>query len=134
MLNRHEGTYSNTPDTDLFLGKAQPAYIGGFLETANMRLYWFWGSLTEGLKTGQPQNEAKESGSFFETLYSHPNSLKNFLQSMTGISMAIAKKFPWKNYQTYFDIGSAQGGLVAQVGKAHFHPSGGGSDLEFAQE
>ncbi len=133
MLDRHEGKYSNTPDTGLFLDKAQPSYIGGFLEMANARLYRFWGSLTEGLKTGQPQNETKEGGSFFETLYSDPSSLKKFLQSMTGISMgasmAIAKKFPWQNYQTYFDIGSAQGGLVAQVGKAHPHLTGGGFDL-----
>ena len=44
-------------------------------------------------------------------------------------SMAIAQKFPWKDYQTYVDIGSAQGGLVAQVGNAHPHLTGGGFDL-----
>ena len=133
MLNRQDGQYSNTPETDAFLDKAKPSYIGGFLEMSNARLYRFWGSLTEGLKTGQPQNEAKEGGNFFETLYSDQAKLKSFMQSMTGISMgasmAIAQKFPWKNYQTYFDIGSAQGGLIAQVGKAHSHLTGGGFDL-----
>jgi hypothetical protein len=133
MLDRHEGKYSNTPDTGLFLDKTQPSYIDGFLEMANARLYRFWGSLTEGLKTGQPQNEAKESGSFFETLYSDPTLLKSFMQSMTGLSMgasmAIAKNFPWKDYQTYVDIGSAQGGLIAQVGNAHPHLNGGWGDL-----
>ena len=133
MLERHDGKYSNTQDTDLFLDKAKPTYMGGFLEMANARLYRFWGSLTEGLKTGQPQNEAKEGGNFFDTLYGNPDQLKKFLQSMTGISMganmAIAQKFPWKDYQTYVDVGSAQGGLIAQVGKAHSHLSGGGFDL-----
>ncbi len=133
MLHRQDGQYSNTPDTDLFLDKAKPSYIGGFLEMSNARLYRFWGSLTEGLKTGQPQNETKEGGNFFETLYQDPARLKSFLQSMTGISMAasmaIAQKFPWKDYQTYVDIGSAQGGLVAQVGNAHPHLTGGGFDL-----
>ncbi len=52
---------------------------------------------------------------------------------MTGISMgasmAIAQKFPWNDYQTYVDIGSAQGGLIAQVGNAHSHLNSGGFDL-----
>ena len=133
MLTRDNGLYANTPETDLFLDKAKTSYIGGFLEMANARLYRFWGSLTEGLKTGLPQNEAKEGGNFFSTLYADPVKLKSFLQSMTGLSMgasqAIAKKFPWKNYQTAFDIGSAQGGLIVQVALAHPHITGGGFDL-----
>jgi len=133
MLERKNGLYTNTPDTDLLLDKAKPSYIGGFLEMANARLYHFWGSLTEGLKTGLPQNEAKEGGDFFGTLYADPVRLKGFLQSMTGLSMgaskAIAQQFPWDQYHTFFDIGSAQGGLVAQVALAHPHIKGGGFDL-----
>jgi hypothetical protein len=62
LLERENGLYKNAPETDLFLDKAKTSYIGGFLEMANARLYRFWGSLTEGLKTGLPQNEAKEIG------------------------------------------------------------------------
>lgn len=133
MLDRRDGLYFNAPDADSFLDKAKPSYIGGILEMANVRLYRFWGSLTTALKTGQPQNEAKEGGNFFETLYNDPDRLKSFMQSMTGISMgtsiAIAQKFPWKDYRTLIDVGSAQGGLVVQVGKAHSHLTGGGFDL-----
>ena len=111
LLERKNGVYANLPETDLFLDKAKPFYIGGFLEMANARLYRFWGSLTEGLKTGLPQNEAKEGGDFFATLYADPVKLKSFLQSMTGLSMgaskAIARQFPWEKYKTFFDIGSA---------------------------
>ena len=57
----------------------------------------------------------------------------SFMQAMTGISMgtskAIAQKFPWKDYQTLIDIGSAQGGLIVEVGNAHPHVTGGGFDL-----
>ena len=60
MLDRdEEGRYSNTPAAELFLDPAKPTYIGGILEMANARLYPFWGSLTEALRTGEPQNEAK---------------------------------------------------------------------------
>jgi len=34
--------YSNGADTDFFLDKKKPAYIGGILEMANNRLYPFW--------------------------------------------------------------------------------------------
>ncbi len=133
MLERENGQYANTPESDFFLDKAKPSYIGGFLEMANVRLYRFWGSLTEGLKTGLPQNEAKEGGDFFGTLYADKTRLKGFLQSMTGLSMgtskAIAKQFPWDQYQTFVDIGCAQGGLVTQVALAHPHIKGGGFDL-----
>ncbi len=59
MLERDGDRYANTSETDLFLDRAKPSYIGGVLEMANARLYGFWGLLTEGLRTGQPQNEAR---------------------------------------------------------------------------
>ncbi len=133
MLERVDGKYSNTSETDLYLDQSKPTYIGGFLEMANDRLYDYWGSLTEGLRTGLPQNETKEGGDFFGTLYRNPLKLKAFLQSMTGISMgasqAIAQKFPWKDYKTFTDIGCAQGGLAVQIAQTHTHLIGGGFDL-----
>ena len=137
MLDRKDGLYMNTPETDLFLDKGKPSYIGGFLEMSNARLYPNWGLLTEGLRTGQPQNEMKEKEDFFKTLYGNPEKLKAFLQAMTGISMggnkAIAEKFPWQNYQTFIDIGTAQGGLPVQVALSHSHLTGGGFDLPVTQ-
>src|SRR5580700_989142 len=31
FLERHDGIYSNTPSTDLFLDKRKPSYVGGIL-------------------------------------------------------------------------------------------------------
>jgi hypothetical protein len=59
LLERENGIYSNTADTDQFLDRAKPSYIGGALEMANARLYGFWGSLTEAVRTGESQNESK---------------------------------------------------------------------------
>ena len=133
MLERTDGQYSNTPETDQFLDRGKPSYIGGMLEMANNRLYRFWGSLTEGLRTGKPQNEVTEGGSLFEALYSDPTALEEFLKAMTGLSLgaskAIAEKFPWSDHQTFIDVGTAQGGLPVQVALAHDHITGGGSDL-----
>jgi hypothetical protein len=133
LLERKDGKYSNTPEADLFLDRMKPSYIGGLLEMANARLYPFWGSLTEALRTGQPQNEAKAGGNFFEALYAEPARLGQFLHAMTGLSMgahkAIGAKFPWDRYQTFVDVGCAEGGLPVQVALAHAHIRGGGFDL-----
>jgi hypothetical protein len=134
FLQRQGDTYSNTAETELFLDRHKPSYIGGILEMANHRLYPFWGHLTEALRTGQPQNEAKAGGpGLFETLYADPARLKEFLAAMTGIShganMTIARQFPWRDYRTYVDVGTAQGDLAVQIALANPHLAGMGFDL-----
>lgn len=134
FLQREDGKYANTPATDLFLDKHKSSYIGGLLEMANQRLYGFWGHLTTALRTGRPQNElAQEGGQTFEALYADPARLKSFLKAMTGISrgsnMRIAKQFPFDDYRTVCDAGTAQGDLVVQVALANPHLEGIGFDL-----
>ena len=134
FLERHDGVYSNTPATDLFLDKKKPSYIGGIMEMCNHRSYGHWNSLTEGLRTGLPQNELKGGGApVFQTIYADPARLKEFLKAMTGVShganLAIAAKFPWANYRTVVDAGPAQGDLLVQVALKNQHLLGIGFDL-----
>jgi O-methyltransferase domain/Dimerisation domain len=134
FLTRSGDRYANTPETDLFLDKGKPSYLGGILEMANHRLYPFWGHLTEALRTGTPQNEVKSGGpGIFQTLYADPARLQQFLAAMTGIShganMTIARAFPWKDYRTFVDVGTAQGDLAAQIALANPHLAGRAFDL-----
>jgi hypothetical protein len=133
VLDRKGGKYRNTPETGLFFDRNKPSYVGGILEMCNARLFGFWNSLTEGLRSGLPQNEAKQGGNQFELIYSDPVRLRGFLEGMTGISMgagiAMAAKFPWRRYKTFIDVGAAQGGVPVQIAKAHKHLSGGNFDL-----
>lgn len=137
MLTRTGSRYANTPETDRFLDRNKPSYAGGMLEMCNARLYKFWGSLTEGLRTGMPQNEVKEGGNFFAALYSDPGKLEGFLKAMTSLSFgsaqSIAKRFPWKQYHTFVDVGCAQGGVPVQVALTHPHLTGRGMDLPVVQ-
>src|SRR6185295_6912675 len=41
MLRREDGRYANTPDTEVFLDREKPSYVGGILEMASARLYPF---------------------------------------------------------------------------------------------
>ncbi len=134
FLARTGDRYANSPETDLFLDRNKPSYLGGILEMANHRLYPFWGHLSEALRTGLPQNEIKTGGAgLFETLYADPAQLKQFLAAMTGLShganMTIARAFPWKDYRTFLDVGTAQGDLAAQIARANPHMRGVGFDL-----
>jgi hypothetical protein len=133
LLERENGVYSNTEDTDLFLDRAKPSYIGGVLEMANARLYGFWGSLTAALRTGELQNESKGGENIFAALYADPERLQGFLSAMSGISAgpdhAIAGNFPWRDYKTFMDLGSAQGMAPATIARAHPHLAGVGFDL-----
>jgi hypothetical protein len=132
LLESKNGVYSNTADTDLFLDRAKPSYVGDFLEMANTR-YGFWGSLTEALRAGELQNEVKGGEDFFAAVYIEPDRLRGFLAAMSGISggaaHAIAANFPWKNYKTFMDVGSAQGVVPATLARTHPHLSGIGFDL-----
>ena len=137
MLQRTGDRYANTPETDRYLDKTKPSYMGGILEMANARLYRFWGGLTEALRTGQQQNESKTGEDFFGALYADPVRLEGFLKAMTGLSLgaaqAIAARFPWKDYRTFMDIGAAQGGVAVEIALAHRHLTGGGMDLPVVQ-
>jgi O-methyltransferase/methyltransferase family protein len=134
MLDRRDGVYTNTAETDLFLDRGKPTYVGGLLEMMNARLYGFWAHLTEALRTGELQNEAKTGGGgLFDVVYSDPALLRIFLAGMTGVSQgaarAIAAKFPWRDYQSFIDVGTAQGCVPVQVALANPHLRGAGFDL-----
>ncbi len=137
MLERSDDRYDNTPSTGVFLDRAKPSYVGGLLEMLNARLFGFWNNLTDGLRTGEPQNEARAGGDLFETLYADPVRLRGFAKSMSAISAgpahAMAAAFPWADHQTVFDVGCAEGCVPAILGQAHPHLRGGGFDLPALQ-
>jgi len=128
FLHRHgngEGAiYSNNIETDAFLDKAKPTYIGGILEMANNRLYASWGNLENALETGLPQNEVKDNGAgVFEVLYADEKRLEAFLQAMAGTQSgnfaAFARQFNFTGYATHCDIGGAGADLSLQIALHH---------------
>ncbi len=118
--SKEKATYSNSPDSDLFLDKNKLSYVGGILEMANNRLYPFWNFLEQGLKTGNPQNEIRTGGSsIFEQIYSNKDNTREFVNAMSGVQMGnfitFATQFDFSNYKTLCDLGGAGAHLSAQV-------------------
>jgi hypothetical protein len=134
MLQRDAaGLYSNGPEAARFLDPAKPDYIGGLIEMLNARLFGFWGSLTEALRTGEPQNEAKTGGDLFGSLYADPVRLEVFLRAMTSqaapVADALARAFPWHDVGSVADIGTAQGCIPVRLAQAYPHLAAIGFDL-----
>lgn len=126
FLNRtgllEDAEYSNSIDTDTFLDKNKPSYIGGLLEMMNNRLYGFWGNLGKALTSGKAQNEASIGEKpVFEVLYGNPTLLREFVNAMTGMQIgnftALAQKFDFSKYKTFLDAGGSAGVLSLMVAK-----------------
>ena len=118
--------YRNANDTDLFLDKNKPSYIGGILEMSNNRLYPFWNNLEDALKTGKPQNETKDGGkSLFEAIYADENRLREFIHGMGGVQagnfMKLAHDFDFSKYNTLCDVGGSGANLSIHIAKNNSH-------------
>lgn len=117
---KESSIYSNAPDVDMFLDKNKMTYIGGILEMANNRLFRYWNNLEEALKTGELQNEAKETGEpIFKALYADQDRLREFLRAMSGVNMGnfitFATQFDFSSVSSLCDVGGAGGFLAMQV-------------------
>jgi cyclopropane fatty-acyl-phospholipid synthase-like methyltransferase len=118
-----QAVYSNAPETDFFLDKNKHSYIGGILEMSNNRLYKFWNNLEEALRTGQPQNELKDSNSKnqFYDFYSNDEARSEFLSAMAGLQMgaffSLCQQFDFSKYSSFCDAGGGSGALCIQVAR-----------------
>lgn len=133
LLYRDEkDRYGNSADCDRYLDRRKPSYLGELLTHLNARHYQNWGSLTRALRTGAPQSKELGLGSY-RALYDDRPTQEIFLNGMTAGSLlaaqALAKEFPWRDYRTIIDIGTAQGCLPVEIVYVHPHLTGGGFDL-----
>ena len=123
---KENGVYTNSDDSDLFLDKNKPSYIGGILEMSNNRLYPFWNDLEEALKTGKPQNETKNGGKpLFEAIYANEDRLREFIHGMGGVQagnfMKLAHDFDFLKYRTLCDVGGSGANLSIHIAKNNSH-------------
>jgi O-methyltransferase domain/Dimerisation domain len=126
------GRYANAADCALYLDARQPDYLGGLFDYLNKRMFPAWLGLTAALGTGTPQAGPAAAGGF-DSFYSDGPVADAFLRGMTGAShlvgQALAANFPWDDYNTFVDIGTAQGCVPVVLARAHPHLRGWGFDL-----
>ena len=121
-----EAKYSNTPASALYLDSGSPRYVGGILVMLNERLFKFWNDLPEALRTGRPQNVAKDGqNGMFEEFYEVLARLEQFMGALTGLSRinfeAFAMRFDFSPFKNMCDVGGATGLLSIEVARKHPH-------------
>lgn len=136
LLDR--ASYCNSTETNIFLDKNKPSYMGGILELANRRLYNSWGRLDVALRTGSLQDEdMATTGHSFAEVYATSEKLKEFMDAMSGINIvnfkAFAKKFDFSARKTLTDAGGAGGHLSIAVAKEHPHMTCTNFDLAIVE-
>ena len=133
LLDRDDDGYRSTAEADLFLDPGKPSYLGGLLEFHNKVMYLPWASLTEALRTGKNQAGHQNADDMFGNVYADPDQLAALATAMTaysaGSAIALANAFPWDEYQSFCDLGTAQGMVPVQLALRHPHLSGMGFDL-----
>ncbi len=137
MLMRHEdGAYANSAESDLYLDRNKPTYVGSVFESAITRTYALWGLLTEALRTGKPQSDLSMVTKF-NGLYADEALRDAFANTMTArtrpVAKALATRFRWTDRSTLIDIGGAQGCLPVEIARLHAHVGGGTFDLPALQ-
>ena len=123
----------NTLGADLYLDPRKEGYIGGLFENLNAREYPMLGYLDGGAAHRQAADGMSKPSSILDRSTPIQNGLLRFAKAMTGASLApakvIAARFPWDRYETFADVGTAQGCLPVQIALAQPHVSGNGFDL-----
>jgi Dimerisation domain len=122
LLTRHpNGRYANAPDAATYLDRNQPLYVGALLQHMNARHYQNWSGLTQALRTGTPQS-ILGNGSY-PALYDDTATRDIFLDGMSAGSLlaakALANKFPWRDFGTVIDVGTAQGCVPVEIARLH---------------
>lgn len=133
LLERNGDRYANTPETSLYLDRNRRTYIGGLLDEARIRFYPTWASLSAALRTGVPQAPINDGEDLFDSMYKDPEAMRSFARAMTGLSIplarTLARRFPWEDYRSFIDVGTAEGAAAVEIALAQPHLAGGGYDL-----
>jgi hypothetical protein len=124
------------PECAAYLDPEQPHFLGGVLDYLNGSNYQAWSGLAAALKSGAPQAGPSGAGGY-PAFYQEPAQLESFLAGMSAGSLlparALAESFPWWDYASVIDIGTAQGCMPVVLAQAHPHLTGGGFDLPMVE-
>jgi hypothetical protein len=129
LLRDDNERYGNSLEADLYLDRKKVTYVGSLLERFSTWDYGVWNLLTAALQTGRPQYSKSNDSPLYADAISHDLFARGMTVRTLPVANALARRFPWKEYRTVIDIGTAQGCLPVQIAQVHAHICGGGFDL-----
>jgi len=90
LLDRDsKGRYANTPESDCYLVRGKPTYIGGLLRHLDKRHYENWDRLCRALITGESQSTLGTKD--YSEFYADERTQQIFLEGMSASSLIAAR-------------------------------------------
>src|SRR5580700_10054838 len=121
LLEKRDGGYVNTPQSDKFLRSGSPDSLTGYIHYSNQALYPMWAHLEDAVREGTPRwNQTfGVEGGIFSGFFRTEESKIEFLKGMHGFgrlsSPAIAAAFDLSRFHRMVDLGGASGHLAEAV-------------------
>jgi O-methyltransferase domain/Dimerisation domain len=132
VLERDGDRYRNAPDTDYYLDKNKPTYLG-YPEWVVHGSFHSWTRFTDSLRTGLRQSPRGNAGGDLFDLYDDPDEIARTMAGAdthnTALARALAAEVDWSGYRDFVDIGGARGNVPALLVRAHPHLHGMNFDL-----
>lgn len=117
--------YRNSAEASAFLTRGGDTSMQAILVMGGRRLYGFWNGLTDALRTGGMQNEARDSEQNYEKMYETKEAVAAFQSAMRRRHLpahrALARKFNMKRYNTVLDLGGGLAQLACELTREHEH-------------
>jgi 2-hydroxy-4-(methylsulfanyl)butanoate S-methyltransferase len=118
LLTEKDGYFSNTPESDRFLVKGSPSYMGNIHTILSHRWVANLPKTAESIRTGIPQAKVDFSNS-------SQHELEVFLRRINMLTVASAhsllKTYDFSSTKTLADVGCGGGGLALAIAKAYPH-------------
>jgi acetylserotonin N-methyltransferase len=121
LLERRDGAYVNTPESDKYLRAGSPDALTGYIHYSNEALYPMWAHLEDAVREGTPRwNQTfGVEGGIFSGFFRTEESKRDFLKGMHGFgrisSPAVAAAFDIGRFHRLIDLGGASGHLAEAV-------------------
>lgn len=106
LLSKKNDRYADTPESEEFLVKGKPHYLGDLVTMIGGDLYMLWGELADVVKEGTSRHRLSER-------MKSPEEAKGFTRAMHNNAMApartMAEKIDFSGYKKLLDIGGGSG-------------------------
>ncbi|MDP8982319.1 MAG: acetylserotonin O-methyltransferase [Acidobacteriota bacterium] len=119
LLERQDGVYRNTSESDRYLRKDSPDTLAGYVNYSNRVLYPMWANLEDAVREGSHRWKQTFGldGPIFSHFYSAEDAMREFLNGMHGFgqlsSPRVVAAFDLSRFHRMVDLGGASGHLAA---------------------
>jgi Dimerisation domain/O-methyltransferase domain len=130
LLTEKDGYFSNTAQSDRYLVKGSPSYMGNIHTLLSHRWVANLPKTAESIRTGIPQAKVDFSAS-------SQHELEIFLRRINMLTVASAhsllKTYDFSSTKTLADVGCGGGGLALAIAKAYPHMQVTAIDLPWSR-